>query len=114
MGGWIAQRTSAGDRVVLAFATDGAAGLTGPGSSDTLDRLRRREADAAAAALGVQHVVWLGYDASGMADQPSWSSRRFVDAPVEDAARQVAALLDREGAEILTGYDGNGGYGHTD
>lgn len=114
-GGWIAQRAAAGDRVVLVFATDGEAGLADARfSSVTLDRVRRREAEASAAALGVQRVVWLGYADSGMADQPSQASRRFVEAPVDEAGRRVAEILDQEGAKILTGYDVNGGYGHPD
>jgi LmbE family N-acetylglucosaminyl deacetylase len=114
-GGWIAQRAAAGDRVILVFATDGQAGLAGAQfSSVTLDRVRRREAAASATALGVQRVVWLGYADSGMADQPSQASRRFVEAPVDEAGHRVAEILDQEGAEILTGYDVNGGYGHPD
>lgn len=114
-GGWIAQRAAAGDRVVLVFATDGAAGLADARfAAVTLDRVRRREAEGSAAALGAQRVVWLGYADSGMADRPSQVSRRFVEVPVDEAGRQVAAILDHEGAEILTGYDVNGGYGHPD
>ena len=117
-GGWIAQRTAAGDRVVLVLATDGDAGLSGGSSGASpghgLATVRRREAEASAAALGVARVVWLGYDDSGMAGQPSTAGRRFVDAPVEEAAHRVAALLDEERATVLTGYDARGGYGHPD
>jgi LmbE family N-acetylglucosaminyl deacetylase len=114
-GGWIAQRAAAGDRVVLVFATDGAAGLTGScETAASLARVRRAEAVESAAALGAARVIWLGHADSGMADQPSDSGHRFVDVPVEEAARQVAAVLEEEGANILTGYDARGGYGHPD
>ncbi|GAA1157524.1 PIG-L deacetylase family protein [Nocardioides aquiterrae] len=114
-GGWLAQRAAAGDRVVLVFATDGGAGLGGghhaPGA---LSDVRRAEAHASAAALGVARVVWLGHADSGMADRPSSGAGRFADVPVDDAAREVAAVLDAESADVLTGYDARGGYGHPD
>jgi LmbE family N-acetylglucosaminyl deacetylase len=114
-GGWLAQRAAAGDRVVLVFATDGDAGLAAPkNSAGALGQTRRREAAASARALGTARIAWLGYADSGMADAPTTRSGRLVDAPVEDAARAVAGILDEEDADILTGYDANGGYGHPD
>ena len=111
-GGWLAQRAAAGDRVVLVFATDGGAGLSDV--TAPLADVRRAEAQASAAALGVARVVWLGHADSGMAARPSSGAGRFVDVPVDDAAREVAAVLDEEGAGVLTGYDAAGGYGHPD
>lgn len=111
--GWLAQRAAAGDRVVLAYATDGGAGLS-DGSHQDLAGQRRGEAEAAARAIGAAEVVWLGWDDSGMAHDPSNAPRRFVTVPVPEAARVVAELLDRVGAEVLTGYDVLGGYGHPD
>jgi LmbE family N-acetylglucosaminyl deacetylase len=114
-GGWLAQRSAAGDRVVLVFATDGGAGLAGPGYAVTpLAQARRAEAVASAKALGVSRVVWLGHADSGMTDRPSTGDRRFADVPVEEAALEVAGVLEEEEADILTGYDANGGYGHPD
>ncbi len=114
-GGWLAQRAAAGDRVVLIFATDGDAGLAADSHSrGSLGRLRRSEAAASARALGVTRVEWLGYGDSGMAGVPTAGRHRLADAPVEEAARAVASILDDEDADILTGYDANGGYGHPD
>jgi LmbE family N-acetylglucosaminyl deacetylase len=115
-GGWLAQRASAGDRVVVVFATDGAAGLAGARyPSRALSRVRRAEAAASAAALGVARVVWLGYGDSGMSEQPPPGvRRRFSEVPVDEAAHAVAVVLDEEDADLLTGYDANGGYGHPD
>ena len=114
-GGWLAQRAAAGDRVVLVFATDGDAGLADRRQiGRPLAQVRRLEAAPAATALGAARVVWLGYADSGMANAPTTGAYRFADAPVDDAARAVAAILDEEGAQILTGYDANGGYGHPD
>ncbi|MFD1246245.1 PIG-L deacetylase family protein [Nocardioides ginsengisoli] len=113
-GGWLAQRSAAGDRVVLAFATDGDAGLADAALRDGLGRTRRDEAATAARALGAARVVWLGYADSGMADAPTDGPGRLADADVSEAARAVAALLDEENADLLTGYDARGGYGHPD
>jgi LmbE family N-acetylglucosaminyl deacetylase len=114
-GGWLAQRASAGDRVVLVFATDGNAGLASPGYGvGTLGEIRRAEGHASAEVLGAARVAWLGYADSGMADVPTASPGRLVDTPVDDVARAVAAILDEEDADVLTGYDANGGYGHPD
>ena len=112
-GGWLAQRAAAGDRVVLVFATDGEAGLT-DGSATDVGSTRRREGEASARALGVARVVWLGHADSGMAGDPTSSTGRFADVDVEVAARQVADVLDEEEADLLTGYDARGGYGHPD
>ncbi|MCL2541028.1 MAG: PIG-L family deacetylase [Nocardioidaceae bacterium] len=112
-GGWLAQRAAAGDRVVLVFATGGEAGLAGGDTADLAGR-RRAEGEASARALGVSRTVWLGYDDSGMAGESSTGSDRFVDTAADEVARDVAALLDEEDADVLTGYDANGGYGHPD
>lgn len=111
-GGWLAQRAAAGDRVVLVVATDGGAGLARPTADLALTR--RTEAEEAARALGVARVVWLGYADSGMAAAPSSAPDRFADAPVREAAERVAAVLREERADVLTGYDARGGYGHPD
>ena len=115
VGGWLAQRAARGDRVLLVFATDGDAGLADwhyPRQS--LGAIRRAEAAASARALGCAGVIWLGYADSGMANAPTARPARLVEAPVDDVARTVAAILDEEDADILTGYDANGGYGHPD
>ncbi|HEY0645219.1 MAG TPA: PIG-L family deacetylase [Nocardioides sp.] len=115
-GGWLARRAAAGDRVVIVFATDGGAGLasTGARNGTTLGNRRRTEAKASARALGAARVAWLGHSDSGMTGASSDLPDRFVDVPVERAARAVAAILDEEDADLFTGYDANGGYGHPD
>jgi LmbE family N-acetylglucosaminyl deacetylase len=114
-GGWLAQRAAAGDRVVLVFATDGGAGLASAApEAGPLAVRRRAEAAASARALGAAAVVWLGYADSGMAGAPSDVAGRFAEASIADAARRLAAVLDEEHADVLTGYDARGGYGHPD
>jgi LmbE family N-acetylglucosaminyl deacetylase len=38
----------------------------------------------------------------------------FTNVPIATAARNLAALLDEEGADTLVHYDSDGGYGHPD
>lgn len=112
-GGFLAGAAAAGHRVVLVVATDGEAGLADPSYGD-LGATRRDELAAAARALGVARVVHLGYADSGMAHAPTSGAGRFVDADTQHAARRLAAIVDEEGADVLTGYDAAGGYGHPD
>lgn len=112
--GWLAERAAAGDRVVLVFATDGAAGLASPGYRPALPQVRRAEAAASAAVIGAVRLVWLGYADSGLAGRPADGVRHFAEVPVDEAARAVAEILDEEAADVLTGYDARGGYGHAD
>jgi len=118
--GTMARAAAEGHRVVLVLATDGGLGLAGsdfhaePGG---LGSVRLTEARSSAAALGVSRVEWLGYADSGLdgevpPDPPG--AVRFVRAPVEEAAERLAAVLRTERADVLLGYDGNGGYGHRD
>lgn len=117
-GGTMRLAAQAGHRVVLVTATDGARGefpdgLLAPGES--LVERRRAELTASAAALGVQRLVQLGYPDSGMAGTPANEEPGvFSRVDVEVAAARVAAVLDEEGADVLTVYDDHGNYGHPD
>lgn len=104
-GGTLAKLTDQGHRVVLVTATDGAAGLT---SQEThargeLGEIRWQELERSAAALGAHRIVPLGY-----------TDGAFGKVPVSVAAGRLAALLREEDADVLTGYDQAGGYGHPD
>ncbi len=105
MGGTIARAAAEGHRVVLVTATDGAAGLAAAGMTSGGDLGRRRlvELEAAAAALGAARVVHLGYP-----------DGRFSACGTEEPARALATVLEQEGADVFTGYDPAGGYGHPD
>ncbi len=108
-GGTLARATADGHRVVIVVATDGM-GAECP--TPRWDELR-----AAAAILGAHRVVHLGYAESGHGpvlypDPPG--RRRFVRADTGEAAERLAALLREERADVLLGYDPNGGYGHPD
>ncbi|HET9126709.1 MAG TPA: PIG-L family deacetylase [Propionibacteriaceae bacterium] len=114
-GGSLAQAAAAGHRVVLVLATRGEAGLSdGQGGGGLGDR-RWREVEASAMALGVSRLVCLGYADSGLdAGAAGASGVPFVQADVEEAAGRLAAILTEEHADVLTGYDAAGGYGHPD
>lgn len=104
-GGTLAKLTGRGHRVVIVTATDGAAGLTSEDvhARGALGLTRLRELEQSAAALGVHRVVALGY-----------ADGAFGDVPVSVAAEALVAVLREEGADVLTGYDRAGGYGHPD
>jgi LmbE family N-acetylglucosaminyl deacetylase len=117
-GGTLAKAAAAGHRVVLVSATRGehgevAEGVLAPG--EELWQRRVQELEDAAKVLGVERVEFLGYTDSGMMGTPeNGASGSFWQADVEDAARRLAAILDEEGADVLTAYDHHGNYGHPD
>lgn len=125
--GVMAKAASEGHRVVLVVATAGEVGdaaddyLGGDGRTD-VGATRRRELERSAEILGVHRIVHLGYRDSGSGPDSiarsvaaaAGAPPRFVDVAVDDAAEAVAAVLREEGADVLTVYDPNGGYGHPD
>jgi LmbE family N-acetylglucosaminyl deacetylase len=113
-GGTLARAAHEGHRVVLVVATDGGAGLSGDAlfRRPELARVRRTETRAAAAALGVARVEFLGYDDSG--DDGDAPGDTFAHADRDAAAERLAAVLRDEAADVLTVYDSAGGYGHPD
>ncbi|MGH9272494.1 MAG: PIG-L family deacetylase [Ilumatobacteraceae bacterium] len=114
--GTMAKASAGGDRVVLVVATRGERGdadrALAAGAGD-LGALRSGELDRSAGALGVARVEILGYGDSG-SDGVIGGPGTFVDAPVEEAAARLAAILTEEHADVLTTYDPLGGYGHPD
>jgi LmbE family N-acetylglucosaminyl deacetylase len=105
MGGTIARSATEGHRIVLVTATDGGAGLASPsmGERGALGRRRLAELDDAATALGAARVVHLGF-----------TDGAFAAAGVEEPSRALMRILCEEGADLFTGYDPSGGYGHPD
>ena len=128
--GVMAKAAAAGHRVVLVVATRGDAGLVAGdflGRDESLGDRRWHELEQSAALLGVTRVEWLGYADSGSTpldagdhaatDAPAGPGSPpapFAGADVDEAARRLAAILAAEGADVLTTYDPNGGYGHPD
>ena len=111
-GGALAGWAARGHRVVIVTATAGEAGLSALHDGDDLARRRLAELDEAAARLGAARVVCLGFADSGFRGSPARDA--FSRHDVESAARRLAAVLEEEGADVLTTYDQAGGYGHPD
>ena len=115
--GAMARAVGEGHRVVVVYATNGDHGTVpddlAPG--ETLVQRRRREAEGSAAALGTHRVAWLGYSDSGMHGwEVNGHPDAFGNADVDEAAAALAAILTEEDADLVTGYDWHGGYGHPD
>lgn len=118
--GTMARAADEGHRVVLVVATRGEVGTVGDilEVGETLGSRRERELRRSAELLGVDRLVLLGYGDSGLggpeAGDPGAVGVPFSQAPVDEAAERVAAVLEEEAADALTVYDAHGGYGHPD
>jgi LmbE family N-acetylglucosaminyl deacetylase len=116
-GGSMARAAEEGHRVVLVVATNGDHGEVpddlAPG--ETLVDRRRAETARSAEILGIHRVAWLDYADSGMTgwDQND-HEQSFHQAPLDEAAERLAAILREESCDVLTTYDWHGGYGHPD
>src|SRR5207248_2975311 len=105
---------AAGWRVVLVLARAGEQGLGSAlvGPEVPLSVRRVGETARAADALGARRVEFLGYHASGLGAPTPVGA--FADAPLDEAAARLAAILAEERAAALVGYDARGIYGHVD
>jgi len=108
--GTLARLAAEGHRVCLVVATDGEAGLAATDPGRALARQRIAELRASARVLGVAEVIQLGYPDSGLHGEHSG----FAQLPAAEPAARLAAILQERSAELLLGYDVNGGYGHPD
>src|SRR5579863_8286614 len=86
---------------ILCFTAGEASSLGDPESF--LAELRRSELSAAAAALGIDRVELLDHPDGGLAEQP-----------LEDLAREVRAMVEEVGADLLVVFDEGGVTGHPD
>jgi len=117
-GGVMRKAYEDGHRVVLVVATRGEVGEVPDGflnDGEPLWQRRVAETHASAEILGAKRVEFLGYVDSGMMGTPTNGEvGSFWTAPIEEAARRLAAILHEENADVLTVYDDNGNYGHPD
>jgi LmbE family N-acetylglucosaminyl deacetylase len=117
-GGVIRKASEEGHRVVLVVATRGERGEVPDeflADGEELWQRRVAETHASAEILGAQRVEFLGYTDSGMMGTPAnGAPGSFWSAPVDEAAKKLAAILEEERADVLTCYDDIGGYGHPD
>jgi len=117
-GGTMASLADEGHRVVLVTATRGELGevaddLLHPG--ETLGERRSDELARAAAVLGVERQMFLGYHDSGMEGEDSNARDDcFATADRTEAAERLAGILIEESSDVLVVYDEHGGYGHPD
>lgn len=118
MGGTLAHYAHAGVEVHLICATRGEVGEVAPEmlkGYGSVGELREHELCCAAAALGLKQVHFLNYRDSGM---PGSSQNRhanaLVQAPVEEVARQIAALMRHIQPQVVLTFDPLGGYKHPD
>ena len=109
-GGTMALLADQGHRVVLVTATNGEAGLSAGNAA--LGARRVIELTHAAQLLGCAAVEPLGFPDSGSGPAPIPGS--FATLNVDEPAQRLAGILERERADVLTGYDPAGGYGHRD
>ena len=112
-GGTIARLSAEGHRVVVVMACDGDVGR----NPQQKPGVRLEEFHTSVRILGADKALHLGYADSGhgpiLFDDPP-GRVRFARADVEEAAGKLAAILEEEQADLLIGYDPQGGYGHRD
>ncbi len=116
-GGVTAKAAAEGHRVVLVVATGGEYGEVPDDLAvgETLAHRRAREVAESAAVLGIHRVEFLGYRDSGMTGwEQNADPESFLQAPLDEAAARLAAILREENASVLTTYDWHGVYGHPD
>ena len=112
----IAKAKAIGWRVIVAYATRGDAGETSAElHGQTLGERREDETRRACEGLGVDRLVFLGYDDSGMADTETTNNPgAFTNAALDEVAERVVSVLVDESIDLVVGYDRNGTYGHPD
>lgn len=115
--GTMSRLAAHGFRVVLVVATAGENGLAAPARGTDLGDRRMTELRASARLLGCARVEHLGYGDSGVDGKATASPgapEPFASADITQAAVRLSELLLEENAQLVTGYDAAGGYGHPD
>ncbi|MFK0262265.1 N-acetyl-1-D-myo-inositol-2-amino-2-deoxy-alpha-D-glucopyranoside deacetylase [Streptomyces angustmyceticus] len=123
----MARYAAEGARVTLVTCTRGEEGEVippelahlAPDRDDTLGEYRVGELAAAMAALGVTDHRFLGgpgrYRDSGMMGAPqNERPDAFWQAPLDEAAGHLVAVIREVRPQVLVTYDPDGGYGHPD
>jgi N-acetyl-1-D-myo-inositol-2-amino-2-deoxy-alpha-D-glucopyranoside deacetylase len=105
---------------LLASTAAGRTAFVRPGAADRdqLGDIRARELDAACAALGVKDHGFLGgpgrWRDSGPLGSPGDDPRSFCRADVNEAARELAEVINEVRPQVVVTYDAIGFYGHPD
>lgn len=120
--GTVARYHAAGVRTVLVTCTGGEEGdilnpaLDRPEIRADIAAVRRRELERAAAIIGYDEVLLLGYRDSGMAGTPANEHPGcFAQAPLEEAVGRLVAIVRRVRPQVVVAYDeDHSGYPHPD
>ncbi len=117
-GGTLARYVAEGVHVTLVCATRGEVGeISDPAlaTAETLGAVREGELLAAARALGITDVRFLGYRDSGMAGTAeNQDPRAFANAPAEAVVDQLVRIIREVRPQVVITFDPGGGYGHPD
>jgi len=118
-GGAMMKASDDGHRVVLVTATRGEVGEIYNMDPETirprLAEVRTEELERAARILGVNRGEFLDYRDSGMVGTPdNEDPRSFHQAPLDEAATRLAAVLREERPDVVVTYGEDGVYGHPD
>src|SRR5579864_9056250 len=108
-GGVMLKAKAAGHRVVLVTATRGEVGeiynMDEAASRPRLGEIRTNELENAARILGVDRTQFLGYRDSGMVGTAdNENPRSFHQAPLDEAAAKLAAILREEKPDVVVTY----------
>lgn len=118
MGGTLALYAKRGARVDLICATRGEAGEVDEDHLQGYENIaQRREAEllCAAAKLGLNEVIFMGYRDSGMPGSPdNLHPQALFAQPVEQVAGDVAKIIRELKAQVVITFDEIGGYRHPD
>ena len=117
-GGLMATSAAAGHRVILVCATRGEQGEPQEGVLDPGEALadrRTQELAKSCELLGAEPPIFLGYEDSGMIDEPANENpASFWQADHDEAVARLVTILSDVDVDVLTIYDDHGGYGHPD
>jgi N-acetyl-1-D-myo-inositol-2-amino-2-deoxy-alpha-D-glucopyranoside deacetylase len=118
-GGAMLKARADGHRVVLVTATRGEVGeiynMDEAATRPRLGEVRAAELEHAARILGVNRGESLDYRDSGMVGTAdNENPKSFHQAPLDQAAAKLAAILREERPDVVVTYDADGTYGHPD
>jgi LmbE family N-acetylglucosaminyl deacetylase len=117
-GGTIAHYAAQGVHVALVCATRGEVGeISDPSlaTPETLPQVREAELRCAAAALGINELIFLDYRDSGMAGTPeNQHPAAFMNIPAAEVVPRLVGLIRRLRPQAIVTFEPHGGYGHPD
>jgi N-acetyl-1-D-myo-inositol-2-amino-2-deoxy-alpha-D-glucopyranoside deacetylase len=118
-GGAMMKARDDGHRVVMVTATRGEVGeiynMDEASSRPRLGEIRTHELETAARILGVNRGEFLDYRDSGMVGTTDNNDpRSFHQAPLNEAAARLVAILREEKPDVVVTYGEDGTYGHPD